>query len=101
MSAIGLKPGQPCSHPGCLSHLSHPCEGCGRLGGHIIPKVGQRYKHKKGGIYVVVALAQHTETNEKLVIYTPVAAGKIDVETIAVWARPYGMFCDGRFVEHE
>ena len=23
----------PCQHPGCLSHASHPCEGCGRLGG--------------------------------------------------------------------
>lgn len=25
--------GQPCDHPGCLSHVSHPCEGCGRIGG--------------------------------------------------------------------
>ena len=25
--------GSPCSHPGCLSHISHPCEGCGRVGG--------------------------------------------------------------------
>jgi hypothetical protein len=25
--------GVPCSHPGCLHHLSHPCEGCGRVGG--------------------------------------------------------------------
>ncbi len=23
----------PCSHPGCLSHRSHPCEQCGRIGG--------------------------------------------------------------------
>ena len=22
--------GEPCDHPGCLSHQSHPCEGCGR-----------------------------------------------------------------------
>lgn len=28
-----LKPGQPCDHPGCLAHQSHPCEGCGRIGG--------------------------------------------------------------------
>lgn len=27
------KPGQPCDHPGCLSHISHPCDGCGRIGG--------------------------------------------------------------------
>ena len=25
--------GVPCTHPGCLRHLSHPCEGCGRIGG--------------------------------------------------------------------
>lgn len=28
-----LRDGEPCSHPGCLSHISHPCEGCGRIGG--------------------------------------------------------------------
>jgi hypothetical protein len=27
------KPGEPCDHPGCLSHASHPCEGCGRTAG--------------------------------------------------------------------
>lgn len=24
--------GTPCSHRGCASHISHPCEGCGRIG---------------------------------------------------------------------
>jgi hypothetical protein len=28
-----LRPDQPCAHPGCLSHVSHPCEGCGRTAG--------------------------------------------------------------------
>lgn len=28
-----LKPGEPCDHPGCLAHVSHPCEGCGRIAG--------------------------------------------------------------------
>jgi hypothetical protein len=31
-----LRPGEPCKHPGCLSHISHPCEGCGRIGGRPI-----------------------------------------------------------------
>lgn len=26
-------PGVPCEHPGCLSHVTHPCEGCGRTAG--------------------------------------------------------------------
>lgn len=28
-----IRDGEPCNHPGCLSHVSHPCEGCGRLAG--------------------------------------------------------------------
>ncbi len=28
-----LKDGEPCKHPGCLSHITHPCEECGRIGG--------------------------------------------------------------------
>lgn len=28
-----LKDGEPCRHVGCLNHRSHPCEGCGRVGG--------------------------------------------------------------------
>lgn len=30
-----LERGEPCRHPGCLSHVSHPCESCGRVGGTI------------------------------------------------------------------
>jgi hypothetical protein len=29
----GIREGEPCDHPGCLKHLTHPCEGCGRVGG--------------------------------------------------------------------
>lgn len=28
-----LRDGEPCDHRGCLSHISHPREGCGRVGG--------------------------------------------------------------------
>lgn len=28
-----LPDGVPCDHVGCLSHISHPCESCGRIGG--------------------------------------------------------------------
>ena len=33
-----LKDGEPCSHAGCLSHVSHPCEGCGRIAGKPVTK---------------------------------------------------------------
>jgi len=28
-----LPDGVPCKHPGCLRHITHPCEGCGRVAG--------------------------------------------------------------------
>lgn len=28
-----IESGEPCGHPGCLQHSSHPCEGCGRING--------------------------------------------------------------------
>lgn len=31
-----LPDGVPCKHAGCLSHISHPCEGCGRIGGRTM-----------------------------------------------------------------
>ena len=100
MSAIGLTPDQPCGHPECLSHTTHPCEGCGRIAGHIIPAIGKKYKHKKGGIYIVLTIAKHTETEEKLVIYTPTNERGC-TQQIEIWARPYDMFCDGRFTEYD
>ena len=33
INKANLRDGEPCSHVGCLSHISHPCEGCGRVGG--------------------------------------------------------------------
>jgi hypothetical protein len=32
-----LRDGEPCKHPGCLKHVTHPCEGCGRIGGQYHP----------------------------------------------------------------
>jgi len=31
-----LRSGEPCRHPGCLSHISHSCECCGRVGGRSL-----------------------------------------------------------------
>ena len=49
-------------------------------------KVGGRYRHFKGGEYTVLALATHTETGERMVVYQSLS------DTSAVWARPYEMF---------
>ena len=48
-------------------------------------KVGQKYRHFKGALVEVIAIAKHSETNELLVIY-------IHHDTNQVWARPIDMF---------
>lgn len=45
--------------------------------------VGATYRHYKGNIYKVIALAKHTETEEELVIYT---------DGTHTWARPKRMW---------
>lgn len=46
-------------------------------------KVGKVYRHFKGTYHKVIAIAQHTETGEQLVVYT---------HDSVIWARPYHMF---------
>jgi len=51
-------------------------------------KVGETYKHFKGNIYKIIAIAKHSETMEDLVIYQ-----QID-DVTKIWARPINMFND-------
>ena len=55
--------------------------------------VGFRYRHFKGGIYIVTDIAVHTETLEPMVIYK--SFNKPDY----VWSRPLSMFLSE--VDHE
>ena len=48
-------------------------------------EVGKRYKHFKGTTHKVLAIAKHSETLEKLVIYNHEDTGE-------VWARPIELF---------
>ena len=48
--------------------------------------VGRRYKHFKEKYYIVLAIAEHSETGEKYVVYQALyGEGKI-------YIRPYKMF---------
>ncbi len=48
-------------------------------------KVGKKYRHFKGYIMEVLALAKHSETKEDMVVYK-------HIDDDQVWVRPYDMF---------
>ena len=47
-----------------------------------------RYRHYKGKEYVVLGVASHSETLEKLVVY------RADYGDRGLWARPLAMFLE-------
>ena len=49
-------------------------------------RTGQIYRHFKGSLYQIVAVATHSETNERYVVYQALYGG------MDVWVRPYDMF---------
>ena len=59
----------------------------------IPPEPGSLWRHRKGGVYRVVCVARHTETDEDLVVYLLSAAS----DDASVWVRPLVVFLDGRF----
>ena len=52
-----------------------------------------RYRHFKGGEYEVLAVAQHSETREPMVVYRPL------YNDSGWWVRPLVMFLET--VQHE
>lgn len=46
--------------------------------------IAGQYRHYKGGLYEVVGIARHSETEEKLVVYRAPAG--------SLWVRPHTMF---------
>ena len=53
------------------------------------------YRHYKGNMYEVIMTAQHSETEEWMVVYKALYGEK------GVWVRPYDMFVEKVNVEGE
>lgn len=56
-----------------------------------------KYRHFKGGEYLVYGVATHSETEEPMVVYSPLYGER------GLWVRPLAMFteiveCEGRSV---
>ncbi len=47
-----------------------------------------RYRHFKGGLYEVLGVARHSETEEEFVVYRPLYGEG------GLWVRPKAMFLD-------
>ena len=47
-----------------------------------------KYRHYKGKMYEVLAVATHSETLEHLVVYKPLYGEQ------GIWVRPYKMFVE-------
>jgi hypothetical protein len=52
-----------------------------------------RYRHYKGNDYEVIAVATHSETEEKLVVY------RLLYGDFSYWVRPMSMFLDTVIVD--
>ena len=48
-------------------------------------EAGKTYRHYKGNLYKIIALAKHSETNEDMIVYQNVEKGDI-------WVRPKSMW---------
>ena len=55
--------------------------------------VGKIYRHFKGGLYLVLSIAKHSETKEEYVVYKPLYDSEV-----SLWVRPLTEFVQE--VEH-
>ena len=74
----------------CSSDLTNSIAGQNNTGTYPVP--GQIWAHYKGGRYEIIAMCNHTTTNEVLVIYRSLSFG-------GYHARPYSEWHDEIWVD--
>ena len=50
-------------------------------------EIGKKYRHYKGNIYKVIAIAKHSETLEDMVVYA-------SLDNTKIWTRPKKMWSE-------
>ena len=48
-------------------------------------EIGKIYRHYKGNVYKIIAIAKHSETLEDMIVYSSLDDNK-------TWVRPYSMW---------
>lgn len=46
---------------------------------------GERWQHYKGGVYEIITLANHSETQEAMVIYKSIPFGSVYARPLSMW----------------
>ena len=54
------------------------------------PQPGEKWQHYKGGKYQIVAMCNHTETNEVLVVYRSLSFGGFHARPYSEWHEQVG-----------
>ena len=49
------------------------------------PELNRVYRHYKGGVYEVMTLAKHSETDETMVVYKSLLFGSYHVRPLSMW----------------
>ena len=49
------------------------------------PQIGKTYRHYKGGLYKVITMATHSETDEAVVVYQSLLFGSFHVRPLSMW----------------